>query len=202
VMEGGQDIGVLGFGVGYLEEDNSYKRIEQGNRTNIDSTDPSPPTYPNGRGWWTYTDVYNLARTRLTIFECPSAQTATSGLRLGAGNGGPAALMHTYAPQDPAPADPVCVSANPLGPCADGQVISYFAGDLINPPPVFGLTNYIGVSGSIGKDGVNVSRVDGLPPQPGANHAKHEGVFGNRSRTTLTEVTNGDGTSNTMMFGE
>src|SRR5439155_19992522 len=51
-----------------------------------------------------------------------------------------------------------------------------------------GLTNYAGVDGSRG-EGV-----------PGSYWAKYAGIFTNRSRTRLTDVT--DGTSTTLLFGE
>ncbi len=61
-----------------------------------------------------------------------------------------------------------------------------------------GRTNYVGVAGAAGQGGRN------LIPQapPGVTWGLYEGIFYNRSSTTLAELTKADGTSNTLMFGE
>jgi Protein of unknown function (DUF1559) len=57
-------------------------------------------------------------------------------------------------------------------------------------------TNYTGVLGSNGaRASTNASNYG-----PGANLRKYAGIFTNRSKTTITGIT--DGTSNTLMFGE
>jgi len=63
-----------------------------------------------------------------------------------------------------------------------------------------GKTNYAGVAGALGKEGEvsTNSAADG----PGVNLGVYEGIFNNRSKTTLEAVTAADGTSNTLMFGE
>jgi hypothetical protein len=63
---------------------------------------------------------------------------------------------------------------------------------------MFGQTNYTGVGGANGNGASRSSIQDG----PGANLARYEGLFGNRSQTTLAQVAEQDGTSNTLMFGE
>lgn len=56
-----------------------------------------------------------------------------------------------------------------------------------------GRTNYVSVAGGGGMgDGLN----------PTSAFAKYEGIFHNRSRLTLGQLTVQDGTSNTLMFGE
>jgi prepilin-type N-terminal cleavage/methylation domain-containing protein len=62
----------------------------------------------------------------------------------------------------------------------------------------YGRTNYTGVGGANGNGASRSSTADG----PGANLARHEGLFGNRSQTTLGQASSADGTSNTLMFGE
>jgi prepilin-type N-terminal cleavage/methylation domain-containing protein len=57
-------------------------------------------------------------------------------------------------------------------------------------------TNYTGVSGSNGALAIASSSNYG----PGANLRQYAGIFNNRSKTTITSIT--DGTSNTLMFGE
>jgi prepilin-type N-terminal cleavage/methylation domain-containing protein len=56
-------------------------------------------------------------------------------------------------------------------------------------PPPLGKTNYVGVAGYFGN--VNLPSTDVF-----------QGVFTNRSKTSLQNITGADGTSNTLMFGE
>jgi len=58
------------------------------------------------------------------------------------------------------------------------------------PASNHGLTNYLGVAGGMGV----ALATDGWK--------KWEGIFGNRTETSITSVSAGDGTANTMMFGE
>jgi prepilin-type N-terminal cleavage/methylation domain-containing protein len=67
----------------------------------------------------------------------------------------------------------------------------YFAGSARSLD--LGLTNYVGVSGGMG-------HVSGGGVQNGWDN--WEGFFSNRSSTSITKVTGGDGSSNTIMFGE
>jgi len=57
-----------------------------------------------------------------------------------------------------------------------------------------GRTNYVGVTGCWS---------DNLPPGPGwAPYNQYGGIFGNRNKLTLGQLTSQDGTSNTLMLGE
>jgi prepilin-type N-terminal cleavage/methylation domain-containing protein len=80
---------------------------------------------------------------------------------------------------------------------ANGNSINgygFFGG---NPNGVdYGKTNYIGVAGAHGSPASTNSASDG----PGVNLQLYAGIFYNRSKTRIEEIT--DGTSNTLMFGE
>jgi len=60
----------------------------------------------------------------------------------------------------------------------------------------FGRSNYSSVGGACGGRGSTAAASYG----PNANLRRYAGIFGNRTRTTITAIT--DGTSNTLMFGE
>jgi prepilin-type N-terminal cleavage/methylation domain-containing protein/prepilin-type processing-associated H-X9-DG protein len=125
--------------------------------------------------WWTRNPDWTLAHSTIRLFLCPSdPKDTTQGL-----TGGSAALLHTYAPDGIA-----------TGPNSAGIVLFYF------PQEPLGKTNYIGVSGSAGLDGILSSPFDG----PGANLNMYQGVFYNRSKVAITYIL--DGSSNTLMFGE
>ena len=61
-----------------------------------------------------------------------------------------------------------------------------------------GKTNYTSVAGALGDNVTTNSSVDG----PGINLQMYVGLFTNRSKRMLTEVSANDGASNTLMFGE
>jgi len=79
--------------------------------------------------------------------------------------------------------------------------VSWSASPANNPP--YGRTNYVGVSGLFG----NVCQAElwiAQPPQytsPGWVQ-NFQGIFGNRSKLSLEQITVADGTANTLMFGE
>jgi len=60
----------------------------------------------------------------------------------------------------------------------------------------YGRTNYSAVSGAAGNRATTNAGSFG----PNANLAKYAGIYGNRTRTTFTSIT--DGASNTLAFGE
>jgi prepilin-type N-terminal cleavage/methylation domain-containing protein len=120
--------------------------------------------------WYSVNPDWTMAHTKIKTYLCPSD---------GATQTDSAAYMHTY--------DPTLVGTNP----AYGAVLSYFPGY-----SALGKSNYVGVAGALGLNASTSSPSDG----PGANLAKYEGIFGNRSKTKLETIS--DGTSNTVRFGE
>lgn len=60
----------------------------------------------------------------------------------------------------------------------------------------YGVTNYAPVAGSCGTRASHSAAGFG----PNADLSKYAGIFGNRSKTTITSIA--DGTSNTLLFGE
>jgi len=61
-----------------------------------------------------------------------------------------------------------------------------------------GKSNYTGVAGALGDNVSLASASDG----PNINLQQYVGLFTNRSKVTIAEVTSADGASNTLMFGE
>jgi prepilin-type N-terminal cleavage/methylation domain-containing protein/prepilin-type processing-associated H-X9-DG protein len=170
-MLNAQHFGVLVFLLPYVEQDNIYKQLATNLSINSTQTNDG-----NGPSFWQRNPDWTLGHAKIKMFMCPS-----DGVESGAGSsrGGTIAL-HTYSPSGVA-----------SGPTGYGVVIWYF-----NSPADLGKTNYLGVAGALGKDAVTSSPSDG----PGANLAKYEGIFTNRSKTKIEAIS--DGTSNTLMFGE
>jgi prepilin-type N-terminal cleavage/methylation domain-containing protein/prepilin-type processing-associated H-X9-DG protein len=114
----------------------------------------------------------DLADTQVKLFLCPSDDAAE------AVSVGVIIAVHTY--------------GNSLG-------LFYVPPDnpwgVANRQYPLGRTNYLGVAGAFGTDAVISD-----PSAGGANLAKYEGLFFNRSETTLARIP--DGTSQTLLFGE
>jgi prepilin-type N-terminal cleavage/methylation domain-containing protein/prepilin-type processing-associated H-X9-DG protein len=126
-------------------------------------------------GWWAADSL--VAQYRIPSFQCPSDPiTDASQVTIGT-----AGLFHTHSNY----------STTGVGPVGNGAVISIYG----NTVPL-GRTNYAGVSGANGTDASSASPSDG----PGVNLTIYEGIFFNRSRVKIEGI--GDGTSNTLMFGE
>jgi hypothetical protein len=124
--------------------------------------------------WWGTNPDWTLAHSQIKIFQCPSDQGP------GDVTSGSAALMHSYAPGPP----------NVPATAAAGAVMYYFPGET-----TLGKTNYTGVAGPGWSDGVTYASSAG-----GANYRPYTGVFTNRSKVKIEAI--GDGSSNTLMFGE
>jgi prepilin-type N-terminal cleavage/methylation domain-containing protein len=123
---------------------------------------------------WFSTNSFNAGQVRIKTFRCPSDPDGDSRAQ------STVAYVHTF-DNTPAP-----------GVGSIGVVISRWVSSDFNQ----GYTNYLGVMGACGPRGTPSSASDG----PGANLSLYGGIFGNRTKTAITSIT--DGTSNTMMFGE
>jgi hypothetical protein len=128
------------------------------------------------------------------MFECPSDDTGTPGA--GDPNTGTGIGLIQY--PDPAVMYPNVAS----------QFVSIaFFGSPYNTFPK-GRTNYVGVSGANG-DMAGVSATDVLPagnvfglPAGSCDLRRFVGIYSSRNTITLGQITQMDGTSNTLMFGE
>jgi prepilin-type N-terminal cleavage/methylation domain-containing protein/prepilin-type processing-associated H-X9-DG protein len=177
------NIGVLVYLLPYVEQDNISRQLKAVSDVNHDFPYPQPPP-PNQPQWWRIQPDWTLAHTNIKLFRCPSVPdyTPTTGVGI---------ALHTDKPAwIPGP--------NP-GPSAGLSVLIYFALTGISAVPeaaTLGRTNYLGVSGSIGRDATRSHPTVG----PGADLAQFDGVFGNRTPIKVSDIL--DGTSNTLMFGE
>jgi prepilin-type N-terminal cleavage/methylation domain-containing protein/prepilin-type processing-associated H-X9-DG protein len=116
-----------------------------------------------GPSWWT-TAAWGPSFTRIKSFECPTDTAATAQTIF--------ILPLTLA----AAAQPSSVGlfeAYPVGP---------------NPPYSFGVTNYLGVGGGMGK--IN------------NGWDAYAGILYTQSGLTMAQLTGADGSANTLMFGE
>lgn len=78
--------------------------------------------------------------------------------------------------------------SNTWGPAGTGSGTVQVAGWLATDVPTLGRTNYVGVAGGMGKIGNAWDT--------------WEGIFTNRSRLSMAQLTGADGASTTLMFGE
>jgi hypothetical protein len=149
-------------------------------------SDPRPAPAP---GWTTLPYNFYLASFRMKMFECPSDD---AGIPLqGDPNTGVGIALEQY-PANP-PAYPT--------PCSQFATIGFFLPPYTTYPK--GRTNYVGVSGANG-DGAGFSLTD-LDPNitpPNIDLRKYVGIFSSRNTLTLGQLTQMDGTSNTLMIGE
>jgi hypothetical protein len=137
---------------------------------------------------------FYLSCFRLKMFECPSDDTGTPGA--GDPNTGTGIALQQF--PDPAVAYP--------NPASQFETIGFF-GSPYNTFPK-GRTNYVGVAGANG-DMAGVSATDILPagnvfglPAGGCDLRRFVGIYCSRNTITLGQITQMDGTSNTLMFGE
>ena len=166
-----QGFGVMVFLLPYLELENLSRQFTL-SKSLTDKGNLTPTGA--GRGWWTINPDYSLGLSRVKTFICPSDPvTGASNTDNGA------AIVLAVAPPYP----------------TNSITLGYFTGG--NQYDI-GKSNYIGIAGALGK----ASEVSTSDPAsgPGVNLAKYEGIYYNRSKTSINSIS--DGTSNTMMFGE
>jgi prepilin-type N-terminal cleavage/methylation domain-containing protein/prepilin-type processing-associated H-X9-DG protein len=139
--------------------------IEQNNLYAQFSSNVNLNVTATGTNWWN-TSAWDASFTRVKAFECPSDNAAT------AASSQPAFMMLV----------PVCVSPGV------GTIYAYSFGPYSTYP--FGVTNYLGVAGGLGK----INDPNGWDKWAGALYTE--------SNWTLGQLSSADGTSNTLFFGE
>jgi prepilin-type N-terminal cleavage/methylation domain-containing protein len=154
-----QQVGLLVYLLPYVEQENLYRQLQ------IDF-DPGHL----GPAWYNNTTNWNLAQTRIKLFECPSDNLATDTPTQGT-----ALSHHSYNYF-------AAIVANTDDNTSEDAVIL----DPTNPT-VFGRSNYIGCAGLAGRG-------------TSQYWSKYEGIFSNRSKTSLGRIS--DGTSYTLFMGE
>ena len=171
-----QWIGSLVFLLPYIEQDAIGRQL-------ITSKDLASKGGVNP-SWWQKNPDWSLAFAKIKPFRCPSDDVSSA---TGTTNG----CMIAMGPN-------VTYPVTPTNAITGGYFGSGNQYDL-------GMTNYTGVAGALGKasEVVNSDSAAGTTVAntlPGANLQLYEGIFTNRSKTTIPSIA--DGTSNTLMFGE
>jgi prepilin-type N-terminal cleavage/methylation domain-containing protein len=167
---GGQCVGSLFFLLPFIEQDNLFRQFT--GTYNLNTFDAAP-TIPGQQQWFGFNPDFSLSYAKIKTYRCPSDTV------VGASETVNGAMVQAF--PDPA--------------AAPGPAVTYGWFTNGNTYDV-GFTNYTGVAGAIGANGATSSTADG----PGVNLAKYIGIYYNRSKTTITGIT--DGTSNTLAFGE
>jgi len=135
--------------------------VEQDNLYRQITPAPNLNVTATGTSWWNGSG-WNVSFNRVKAFECPSDSQAPN-----------ATVIF------------VLTDTQPSGTGAGFAQAWYFGN---NPPYNFGITNYVGVMGGMGKIG------NAWDPWAG--------ILTTQSNLTLGQVSSGDGTANTLLFGE
>ena len=167
----GQWFGVLVFILPQIEQDNIYRQLTVSRDLNSIVTPTINPSAVTQ--WWAVNPDYSLAFSKVKTFRCPSTIVNSTADTV---NGAMIAM-------GPAPAYPTNAITG-----------GFFGGG--NRLDI-GISNYAGVAGALGRAN---EVVDNDSASGGANLKIYEGIFANRSRTSIVGIT--DGTSNTLAFGE
>ena len=173
----GSKAGVLVHLLPYVEQENLFRLIPTevytlGQHTNgtdwLNYNPPGVTTFP----------VYAASRNRVKTFECPSDQPYEASVaiitRLGSGNR---------------------VINGILSNSQSGSGSGYTSSGLIASGGLPGLSNYIGVGGTLGRYTVTNTASTTQP-----YYAAHSGLYGSDIQNMISSAT--DGLSNTAMFGE
>jgi prepilin-type N-terminal cleavage/methylation domain-containing protein len=145
-----QHVGLLVYLLPFVEQESLRRRL----RVEFRADRQGPAWYTNATNW-------QLAQTRIKVFECPSdniaGDTSTSGTALG---------YHFFN------------TRGPIVPDADDNTWFDVIGLDPSNPTVFGGSNYFGCAG-LGARGTS------------EYWSKYEGIFSNRSQTPLVGITDG-----------
>ncbi len=208
-------LGVLVPTMPYFEQDNLYKLIHNNYdlraRTDTGNIDwrTKQAYFPNVRvRWWEASLIPNTSafptptnrwwsQSRIKMLVCPSDNPYEA-------NDGVIMAINTWGPIPALPPIPPAFNAQPNAGVGFLRAFS-FAHDPTNlawGSKDVGLTSYVGVAGMHGRGSLVP-----LPPTTGAVSAGitiglYEGIFYNRSDTTLGQLAVQDGSSNTLMLGE
>lgn len=186
----GPHIGLLAILLPYLEGDNIYKQFF----IKLTVTDPDIILDLNqmGRAWWANSSCVTAATAKIKGFLCPSDNMADStGMGFPPPGGGTATnnvVVGTNFTHNPGS------EMNPL-------LQANAAGTNSATAQLFGVTNYAGVSGALGRGTSGRPNLINLffpTLAPNATWATFEGVFLNRGTLTLGQLTVQDGTTNTI----
>ncbi len=167
----------------YIEQDNVYKQF------NFNTKSGSLLDLRASTGLWfdndtyPYPTIYPFCRPVIKTYLCPSAPTGdptNNSNNANPGVHGTVIGFHTY---------------NDANNVFRGSIWyeDWYTVETLMP---LGRTNYAGVAG-LGKGGNPV-----VDKNTGSTYGAYEGVFANRSSLTLAAVSGGDGTSNTLLYGE
>jgi prepilin-type N-terminal cleavage/methylation domain-containing protein len=187
----GPHISMFAILLPYLEGDNIFKQFS--GILNM-SLNVSP-----GPAWWTNTTLLNsVARTQIKTFLCPSDSMQSDTPIANAGNnpwGSDAYVVGVHMWND--------ATAGALGGLFDNVRVSTYGINLSVPDAnSLGWCNYVGISGMSG-EGSSTSHV--WLNQYGLGTfglGSFVGIFTNRGKLTLGQLTVQDGTSNTIGLGE
>jgi prepilin-type N-terminal cleavage/methylation domain-containing protein len=146
-----QQVGLLVYLLPYIEQDNLYRQLQE---IDFDPLRLGPAWYTNPTNW-------QLAQTRIKLFECPSDNIADDTSTNGTAQG-----LHFYN-----------YRAKILPNTDDNTNEEAVIRDP-NDPTVLGRTNYFGCAGLAGRG-------------TSQYWSKYEGIFTNRSRTTFASISDG-----------
>jgi len=161
-------VGTLAFLLPYLEQENIFRQLQ------IDWNVDRPPNTGAGPGssssaYWLNTTNFNLGRSRISNFLCPSDNAGDDTPRFNVYYAFGQVSYNFYGVRDP------------------------IEGGAQGPSIALGRTNYLPSAGCIGR----------TPEATGAGdtfYSQYQGMFTRGSKTRLETI--GDGSSNTIAFGE
>lgn len=194
----GPHVGMLCLLLPYLEGDNIYKPLPGLINLSTDINDPTIPRPP----WWTNTTVVGIAQAQVKMFYCPSddlrddnADATGPGRQVWGGTGTYVIGVHLW--NQP--------GASAILPGTAGAT----AGADTGTPGAdqLGFSNYVGISGMFGA-GTHINNPIDNPwlllfsPTGGVGISNFAGMFTNRGKLTLGQMSVMDGTSNTFGIGE